>query len=98
MKVPIPDACDGVSCSREGQFCIVERGQAKCICPRCKDELDDPLCGLIGNKMVTMENECALRRLACLGDETVDVLHKGKCAGGSVSPGEEMDPPSRNFD
>ncbi|XP_060593963.1 agrin-like isoform X4 [Ruditapes philippinarum] len=59
------------------QLCVIDRlGQASCICPSPCQQLLNPVCSSDG---VTYDNECELRRQACIRHARIYVAHTGPC-------------------
>ena len=68
--------CSGKRCETY-QKCIIDRlGQASCICPSPCQQLLNPVCSSDG---VTYDNECELRRQACITHARIYVAHTGPC-------------------
>ena len=49
-----------------------------CMCPKCKDMTETPVCGEMNNK--EYKNECALRREECLTGRKIG-MKEGPCTG-----------------
>ncbi|KAL5010907.1 hypothetical protein ScPMuIL_013212 [Solemya velum] len=80
-KDPCPGGpCDGFDCENEAAECIVnENGEAECECPSCREEGVNTVCGLVGDRMQTVQNLCRLQRRACKENSTFELLYEGPC-------------------
>ncbi|CDW53546.1 agrin [Trichuris trichiura] len=68
--------CARKQCPNGGK-CVLTNGEAICICPPC-NYVYDPVCA---SNRLTYENECEMRRHACLSQEELFVLYRGICGG-----------------
>ncbi|KHJ48489.1 Kazal-type serine protease inhibitor domain protein, partial [Trichuris suis] len=68
--------CARKRCPNGGK-CVLRNGKAVCVCPLC-NYVYDPVCA---SNRLTYENECEMRRHACLSQEKLFVLYKGICGG-----------------
>lgn len=58
-----------------------QNGEAGCECPTCRGEGDDPVCGMIGDRIQTFNNLCRLQRRACKEKKPFELLYEESCAG-----------------
>lgn len=73
--------CYNDSCPNPGQVCIVEGGNAVCVCPDCTGRPEEPVCSLVGNVVKTFENECKMKQYACELTKNFAVLENRTCEG-----------------
>ena len=68
--------CSSLPC-RDDQECHVDRnGEARCICPPPCEDVVRPVCGVNSR---TYNNECELKRQACLHKMQLAMAHEGEC-------------------
>ena len=69
------DACSFYRC-KSYEECVVKKNAAKCRCPRCPPQIDDPVCADNGK---TYPSACAMRIKGCKGKRELKVVRKGSC-------------------
>uniref|UniRef100_A0A5S6QAB5 Agrin n=1 Tax=Trichuris muris TaxID=70415 RepID=A0A5S6QAB5_TRIMR len=68
--------CARMRCSNGGK-CVLRNGEAICACPLC-NYVYAPVCA---SNRLTYENECEMKRHACITQNQLFVLYKGICDG-----------------
>ena len=74
------DLCMSMVCERPGSVCV-ELYRPMCVCVSCEYTQYSPVCGLLGERMVTAPSLCRLQKDACISNTEYKVLHDGPCAG-----------------
>lgn len=68
--------CSKRSCNHNS-LCVESGDLAFCECPDCSEQYE-PVCGSDG---VTYDNECKLKRAACLKETDITVTERSSCSG-----------------
>ena len=75
------DKCETFSCNGPAEFCVLHHGHPVCECPHCAFVPRLPVCGMLGDEMMTFFNLCKLKFEACAQGRNYTVLHDGGCLG-----------------
>lgn len=51
------------------------------MCPQCEYVVGEPVCGAVGDDVSTFDNECELKRMACIKQVDFVVLDNKTCDG-----------------
>ena len=78
----ISDSCESFDCAGPAELCVVHSEQPICQCPDCAFEPRLPVCGMLGDQMMTFHNLCKLKFEACVQARNYTLLHGGDCLGG----------------
>ena len=84
LSVFCPGPCIDYNCPGKSQQCVTVNGRAKCECPTCIDEGDEPACariyiGKYAYSEQTFKNPCDARRTACLKGQDLKLVDKVAC-------------------
>ncbi|KAI0218851.1 hypothetical protein LSAT2_029472 [Lamellibrachia satsuma] len=76
------DKCETYGCRGPAEFCVLHNDQPVCECPNCAFEPRRPVCGMLGDQMITFYNLCKLKFEACAQARNYTLLHDGDCLDG----------------
>ena len=70
------DPCKDKKCVYNSTCVKANDNKGYCICPQCSDEPVEYICATDGK---TYNNECEVKRKACMTKSLLKTVHKGKC-------------------